>query len=221
MGWNLLGSRVLSGCVPVLTHFAELTVINELPDGGSHAGAYPNPSNCTDREITMKSKQPSPPGRRSPSRTHSRSSPATEEQPMTGAARTYDTPAGAQSAPPGTGFRFPPFELPKFEASDEFRDLFEQSCTNFAKGSAEVGTKVIEVMTANTNSAFEFAQGLAGAKSFPEAATLYGTLARKHMEVCSSQAQELAALVQKVTADTMGPLTSGFPQMFKTTGATS
>jgi hypothetical protein len=140
---------------------------------------------------------------------------------MAGAARTYDTPAGAQSAPPETGFRFPPFEMPKFEASEEFRDLFEQSCTNFAKGSAEVGTKVIEVMTANTNSAFEFAQGLAGAKSFPEAATLYGTLARKHMEVCSSQAQELAALVQKVTADTMGPLTSGFPQMFKTTGATS
>ena len=71
---------------------------------------------------------------------------------MTGAARTYDTPAGAQSAAPGTGFRFPPFEMPKFETSDEFRDLFEQSCTNFAKGSAEVSTKVIELMTANTNS---------------------------------------------------------------------
>ncbi|MFZ0124586.1 MAG: phasin family protein [Xanthobacteraceae bacterium] len=140
---------------------------------------------------------------------------------MTGAARTYDTPAGAQSAAPGTGFRFPPFEMPKFETSDEFRDLFEQSCTNFAKGSAEVSTKVIELMTANTNSAFEFAHELAGAKSFPEAATLYGTLARKQMEVCSTQAQELAALVQKVTTETMTPLTSGFPQMFKPTGATS
>jgi hypothetical protein len=111
--------------------------------------------------------------------------------------------------------------MPKFEGSDEFRDLFEQSCTNFAKGSAEVSTKVIELMTANTNSAFEFAHELAGAKSFPEAATLYGTLARKQMEVCSTQAQELAALVQKVTTETMTPLTSGFPQMFKPTGATS
>ena len=137
---------------------------------------------------------------------------------MTGAAKTYDT-AGTQSTPAGTGFRFPPFDMPKFEASDEFRDLFEQSCTNFAKGSAEVGTKVIEVMTANTNSALEFAQGLAGVKSFPEAATFCSTHTRKQIEVCSAQAQELAALVQKVTTDTMGPLTSGFPQMFKTTGA--
>jgi hypothetical protein len=140
---------------------------------------------------------------------------------MTGAARTYDTPAGAQSAPASAAFRFPPFELPKFEASDEFRDLFEHTCTTLAKGSAEVGTKVIEVMTANTNSALEFAQDLAGVKSFPEAAALYGTHARKQIEVCSTQAQELAALVQKVTNDTMGPLASGFPQMFKTPAASS
>lgn len=140
---------------------------------------------------------------------------------MTGAARTYDTPAGAQSAPASAGFRFPPFEMPKFEASDEFRDLFEHACTSFAKGSAEVGTKVIEVMTANTNSALEFAQDLAGVKSFPEAAALYGTHTRKQIEACSTQAQELAALVQKVTNDAMGPLASGFPQMFKTPPASS
>jgi hypothetical protein len=140
---------------------------------------------------------------------------------MTGAARPFETSAGAQSATPSAGFRFPPFEMPKFEQSDELRDLFEQTCTTFAKGSAEVGTKVIEVMTANTNSAFEFAHDLAGVKSFPEAAALYGNHARKQIETCSAQAQELAALVQKITTDTMGPLTSGFPQMFKPTAVSS
>jgi hypothetical protein len=138
---------------------------------------------------------------------------------MPEAAKPFETPAAAQGA--AAGFRFPPFEMPKFEASEELRDLFEQSCTTFAKGSAEVGTKVMEAMTANTNSALQFAQALAGAKSFPEAAAVYGTHTRKQIEVCSAQAQELAVLMQKVASDTMAPIASGLPQVFKAPAASS
>jgi len=101
--------------------------------------------------------------------------------------------------------------MPKFETSDEFRDLFEQSCTNFAKGSAEVGTKVIGTHDRRTPTAHSSSPMSSPARSVsgkPPPCT--APLARKQMEVCSTQAQELAALVQKVTTETMTPLTSAF-----------
>ena len=38
LGWNLPGSRVLSGCLPMLTRIAELTDINECQTAGRMLG---------------------------------------------------------------------------------------------------------------------------------------------------------------------------------------
>jgi hypothetical protein len=169
----------------------------------------------------MKSKQPSTSGRRPPSRTRSRALPAAGQRAMPEAQKPVEMTAGPQSAAPASAFSDQPFEMPKVETSGEVRDSVERSYTSFTRGTADVRAKVIEAMSASASNAFACAQELAAAKSLPEAAAVYGSHACKQLETCSVQARELSELVQKIAADAMAPLTSGFPQMFRTTPVSS
>jgi phasin protein len=178
--------------------------------------AHPHPSRLsTDLEINMKSKQPVTSGRRPPSRARSRALSATEERLVPEAAKPLEILADPPSPAPSSALPSAPIETPKREISGEMRHLFARSCTSFAKGTADAGTKVMDAMSASANSAFDLTQDLAAAKSIPEAAAVYRRHARRQFETCSVHAQELSAIVQKIASDAMAPLTSGIPQIFK------
>jgi phasin len=137
-------------------------------------------------------------------------------------------------------FELPGFDLPKFEvpaafreaaekgvaqakegwekmksATEEATEVLEESYTTAAKGASEYGLKVIDAARTNTNAAFDFATGIATAKSLSELVELSTAHARKQFETVSAQTKELTSLAQKVTADTVEPFKTGFTSAFK------
>ena len=137
-------------------------------------------------------------------------------------------------------FDIPSFDMPKFEvpaafreaaekgvaqakenwekmksATEEVTDVLEDSYTNAAKGSADYGLKVIDAARTNTNAAFDFATNLATAKTLSEFVEISSAHARKQFDTVTAQTKELTSLAQKVTADTVEPLKTGFTSAFK------
>jgi phasin len=131
-------------------------------------------------------------------------------------------------------FEIPNFELPKMEVPAAFRefaergveqtkqtyekikaaaeqatDVMETSYTAASKGTADYGLKVIELTRANTNAYFDFVEQLFGVKSLSEAVELSTAHTRKQFETLTAQTKELAALAQKVAAETTEPLKAG------------
>ena len=94
-------------------------------------------------------------------------------------------------------------------AAEEATGLLEDTYASATKGAADYGMKVIELTRENTNSAFDFATQLLGAKSFSEVVELTSSHARKQFEVLSSQGKELATLAQKVATEASQPLKDG------------
>jgi hypothetical protein len=135
--------------------------------------------------------------------------------------KTETTTGPVAAAATRTSIGWPNFEGPKFGASDVYRDLFEQTCITYARGASEYSTKLIDVTSTNANNFFKFADELASARSWPEVVAAYTSQAGKQFEAFSVQAQELSELAQKVTADTLVPLTSTFPAILKTAAASS
>jgi hypothetical protein len=166
-------------------------------------------------EIIMKPKQPATAGRRPPRRARSRALSVARESRAPEAAKPLEMQADPPSAAPTNASRLPSIEMPRLETRGEFQHLFARSCTSFAKGTADAGTKVLEAMSASASSAFDLVQDLAAARSVPEAAALYRSHARKQFETCSVQARELSAIALKIASEGIAPLTSGLPQMFK------
>jgi phasin len=134
----------------------------------------------------------------------------------------------------------PSFELPKMEIPAAFRELAEKSVSQAkesyekmksateqatdvledtyataTKGVSEYGLKLIEVARENANSAFDFATQLVSVKSFSEAVELSTAHSRKQYEAVTAQAKELAAMAQKVAAETAEPVREGLGKVFK------
>jgi phasin len=137
-------------------------------------------------------------------------------------------------------FEIPKFEMPKFEVPAAFREIAEKGVTqakdnwdkmkaateettglietSYAsanKGAVDYGLKVLEAARANTNAAFDLAGELMAAKSVSEAIELSTAHARKQFEAMNEQTKELAALAQKVAADTSEPIKKGMSGAFK------
>ena len=134
----------------------------------------------------------------------------------------------------------PSFDLPKMEIPAAFRELAERSVSQAkesyekmksateqatdvledtyataTKGVSEYGLKLIEVARENANSAFDFATQLMSVKSFSEAVELSTAHSRKQYEAVTAQAKELAAMAQKVAAETTEPVREGLSKVFK------
>jgi phasin len=134
----------------------------------------------------------------------------------------------------------PSFDLPKMEIPAAFRELAERSVSQAkesyekmksateqatdvledtyataTKGVSEYGLKLIEVARENANSAFDFATQLMSVKSFSEAVELSTAHSRKQYEAVTAQAKELAAMAQKVAAETTEPVREGLGKVFK------
>jgi len=143
------------------------------------------------------------------------------------------------------GFEFPKWEMPHFEmpkmevpaafrelaeksvsqmkdgyekmkgAAEEATDLLEGTYATASKGASDYGMKVIEAARTNTNAAFDFATELFGVKTFSEFVELSTGHARKQFETLTAQGKELAALAQKVAADTAEPVKESVTRAFK------
>jgi len=153
--------------------------------------------------------------------------------------------AGFTAIPETPRFEIPRFELPKFEipkmevpaafrefaeksvtqakdnwekmkaATEEATDLIEDSYSTASKGCADYGLKLIEASRANTNATFDLARELLTVKSLSEAIELSTAHVRKQFDALSAQTKDLAALAQKVAAETAEPIKESVSSAFK------
>ena len=99
--------------------------------------------------------------------------------------------------------------------TDEATDVIEDTFATASKGASELGLKMIEAARQNTNAAFDFATQLMTVKSLSEAVEVSTTQARKQYEALAAQSKELAAIAQKVAADTAEPVKESLSKVFK------
>ena len=99
-------------------------------------------------------------------------------------------------------------------AAEETTDVLEATYSNASKGAGEYGLKLIEAGRTNTNAAFDLAAALMGAKSLSEVIELSTAHTRKQFETVTEQTKELAALAQKIVAESSEPIKSGVNKVF-------
>ena len=100
-------------------------------------------------------------------------------------------------------------------ASGEIADILRETYSTNANGAADYGAKVIEISSANTNSAFDFLTSLMNTKSLSEIIQLSATQSRKNFEVTSAQNRELWELAQKVATETAEPIKKSFTRVLQ------
>lgn len=83
-------------------------------------------------------------------------------------------------------------------AADQAADVAKETYSTTMKGAHDYSAKVLEFAQANTISAFEYAKQLSSVKSPAEFFELSNTHLRDQFERLSRQAQELAAIAQKM-----------------------
>lgn len=91
-------------------------------------------------------------------------------------------------------------------ASVEVADVLREIYSTSAKGAADYRTKVMEISSVNTSSAFDFLTDLMATKSLSEIMTLSATQTRKNFDAASVQNKELWDLAQKVATETAEPI---------------
>jgi hypothetical protein len=94
-------------------------------------------------------------------------------------------------------------------ASGQAANLLKNSYSTTFKGTQDYGAKVLEFANTNINAAVEQTTKLSRVKSPMEFVTLSNEYARQQLKIFSQQAQELAAIVQKITAATTETVTAG------------
>jgi hypothetical protein len=85
-------------------------------------------------------------------------------------------------------------------AAGEATNLLKHTSATTFKGTQDYSAKVLEFTNANINAAVEQATKLASVKSPMEFFALSNDYAKRQFEILTRQAQELAAIVQKMTA---------------------
>jgi phasin len=91
------------------------------------------------------------------------------------------------------------------EATSQMKDTYSVTF----KGVQDYHTKVLEFAHANINAAFEHARKLSSVRSPAEFFSLSNDHLRQQFEILSRQAQELAAIAQKMTAGTTESIKAG------------
>jgi hypothetical protein len=94
-------------------------------------------------------------------------------------------------------------------AAGQETNLLKNNYSTTFKGTQDYGAKVLEFTNANINAAVEQTTKLSRVRSPMEFIALSNEYARKQFEILSLQAQELAAIVRKMTAATTESVTAG------------
>jgi phasin len=84
-------------------------------------------------------------------------------------------------------------------AAGEATNLLKHGLATTLKGTQDYSAKVLEFAQANINAAVEHVTKLSSAKSPMEFFALSNEYAKRQFEIFTRQAQELAAIVQKMT----------------------
>ncbi len=91
----------------------------------------------------------------------------------------------------------------------------EQSYSAAIDNVREYNRRMIDIVQANSEAAFEFARQLAAAKTPSDIMELWTSHAQKQFEMLSEQTKELAAIGQKMASDSAQPIARGFGQALK------
>jgi phasin len=101
------------------------------------------------------------------------------------------------------------------QAYDRSRDAFDASLTTFERsfdaagqGAAAFNRKIIDIARRNVDANFDLATSLAVAKNLADIVELQSAFWRRQFGVLTSQAEEVRALSEKVTADAVEPIKS-------------
>ena len=101
------------------------------------------------------------------------------------------------------------------DAAETHNSTIEAVFTTATKGATDYSAKLLDMVKANTNATFDFAQELVGAKSLPQAMELWSAHAKKQVETITAQTKELAELTQKIATETAEPIKAGASKLFK------
>ena len=99
-------------------------------------------------------------------------------------------------------------------AKDNVKVLEEVMLATHA-GAKAIGEKVLQNSVVNTEAAFDAAQAIARAKTFPEAARLQANFVQQQLAVASSQTKELFELSTKVAKQTFETLNVAATKSFE------
>jgi hypothetical protein len=109
----------------------------------------------------------------------------------------------------------------KFEAADQLHEFFELTSTNFAETLTRCNVCIAEAAKSNIESAFKFAHNFYSTKSPLEAIGVYSAYVGKQLEAFAAQAQQLSALAQGFTTDTINSISSMAPRIANPATASS
>ena len=99
-------------------------------------------------------------------------------------------------------------------ATTEAAEMMTNCASTALKGMQEYNSKLAEFTQANTKSAFEFVQSLAGVKSPSEFVQVSTEHAKHQLETMTEQAKELAELSQHVALTAAEPIKTGLAKAF-------
>ncbi len=98
--------------------------------------------------------------------------------------------------------------------ADATSKSMQQSYSTAVSEAAKFNVQWIEMLRENANASLDLARKLVTAKSPTEFFEASAAHTRKQMETFAQQAQQLAGLAQKATADAMKPMQSGMKNVF-------
>jgi phasin len=99
-------------------------------------------------------------------------------------------------------------------AAGQATDLMKNTYAIAAEGATNYNLKVFENTRTNTNSAFDYARDVFGAKSLSEFVELSTAHARKQFEAMTEQTKAFTELTQNMTTEMAEPLKSGLTKAF-------
>lgn len=92
--------------------------------------------------------------------------------------------------------------------------LFEDVVITAQAGAKAIGEKVLHNTAANTEAAFDAAQAIARARTFPEAARLQADFWQQQFAIAGAQTKELFELSSKVARQTLETMNSAASKSF-------
>lgn len=99
-------------------------------------------------------------------------------------------------------------------AAEEATGALESSYSTATKGVIAFNTKTLDALRANAEANFDFVKAVINAKSVSEFVTLQSEHASKQVEAINAQTKEIAALAQKIAAETVEPIKSQVARTF-------
>jgi phasin len=100
-------------------------------------------------------------------------------------------------------------------AAEEATSAFESSASAAAKGLVAFNQKALDALRANAEANFDFLKSVIGAKSVSEFVALQGEHVRKQADAITAQAKEMAALSEKIAAESVEPIKTQVAKVFK------